>query len=109
MDGIGTRVKRLEDPLLLRGEGSLASDIKLPGQPHMRVVRAGMPHASIAAIDPDEGPRCPAWWRSGPVRPVHGTDGMGDIASYAIDDAATWIAGVNGPCTIAVPLVRSIE
>ena len=50
MDGLGTSVKRLEDPPLLRGTGCFAADINLPDQVHMRVVRAGMAHARVVAI-----------------------------------------------------------
>jgi carbon-monoxide dehydrogenase large subunit len=51
MDGIGASVRRIEDPPLLRGEGRFAADIDLPGQLHMRVVRAGMAHGRILSID----------------------------------------------------------
>ena len=50
MDGLGASVARLEDPPLLRGLGRFAADINLPGQLHMRVVRAGMAHARVGTI-----------------------------------------------------------
>ena len=51
MGGIGASVRRLEDPPLLRGAGRFAADINLPGQLHMRVVRAGLAHGRILSID----------------------------------------------------------
>lgn len=51
MGGIGARLERLEDPPLLRGEGRFAADLNLPGQLHMRVVRAPVAHARLRGID----------------------------------------------------------
>jgi carbon-monoxide dehydrogenase large subunit len=51
MGGIGARLKRLEDPPLLRGEGRFAADLNLPGQLHMRVVRSSLAHGVIRGVD----------------------------------------------------------
>ena len=48
---VGRPVPRLEDPLLLRGEGRFAADIDFPGQVHMRVVRSAHAHGLIRAVD----------------------------------------------------------
>jgi len=48
---IGRSVPRLEDEVLLKGEGRFAADISFPNQLHMRVVRASNAHARIVSID----------------------------------------------------------
>nr|TFG55476.1 MAG: xanthine dehydrogenase family protein molybdopterin-binding subunit [Hyphomicrobiales bacterium] len=48
---IGRSVPRLEDEILLKGEGRFAADISFPNQLHMRVVRANCAHARIISID----------------------------------------------------------
>ncbi len=50
-DVIGRSVPRLEDEVLLRGQGRFADDIGFPGQLHMRVVRSGVAHGRIEAVD----------------------------------------------------------
>ncbi|WP_431281494.1 xanthine dehydrogenase family protein molybdopterin-binding subunit [Humitalea sp. 24SJ18S-53] len=51
MGGIGQRVRRIEDPPLLRGEGRFAADLNVPNQLHMRVVRAPVAHGVLRGID----------------------------------------------------------
>ncbi|WP_207538466.1 xanthine dehydrogenase family protein molybdopterin-binding subunit [Sabulicella rubraurantiaca] len=51
MDGIGARLKRFEDPALLRGEGRFAADLDRPGQLHMRVVRSSIAHGLLRGVD----------------------------------------------------------
>lgn len=48
---IGDSVRRVEDPVLLRGRGRFAADIAYPGQLHMRVVRSPAAHGRIRNID----------------------------------------------------------
>jgi aerobic carbon-monoxide dehydrogenase large subunit len=48
---IGARVRRLEDPRLLRGKGSYVDDISLPGMVHAVLVRSPHGHARIKRID----------------------------------------------------------
>lgn len=48
---IGARVRRLEDPRLLRGKGSYVDDISLPGTLHAVLVRSPYGHARIKRID----------------------------------------------------------
>jgi carbon-monoxide dehydrogenase large subunit len=48
---IGTSPRRLEDPVLLRGEGRFAADMDNPGQVHMRVVRSPVAHGALCSID----------------------------------------------------------
>jgi CO/xanthine dehydrogenase Mo-binding subunit len=48
---IGTRVKRREDPRLLRGQGRFVDDVVRPGMLHVAIVRSPHAHAAIRAID----------------------------------------------------------
>jgi aerobic carbon-monoxide dehydrogenase large subunit len=48
---IGARIRRLEDPQLLRGKGSYVDDISLPGMLHAALVRSPYGHARIKRID----------------------------------------------------------
>ena len=56
---IGDPVRRVEDPVLLRGRGRFAADVTLPGQVHMRVVRAQVAHGLIRSISTDVAARQP--------------------------------------------------
>ena len=56
---IGKSVVRLEDRLLLTGQGRFASDITFPDQLTMRVVRSPSPHAIIRSIDTSEAKALP--------------------------------------------------
>ena len=48
---VGTSVKRVEDPALLRGEGRFVDDIHRAGMLHAAMVRSPFAHARIAHID----------------------------------------------------------
>lgn len=48
---IGDRARRIEDPVLLRGEGRFAGDTDYPGSLHMRVVRSPVAHGRIVSIE----------------------------------------------------------
>ena len=49
--GSGKEVRRLEDDLLLKGEGQFTDDVTLPGQAHLMFLRSPYPHARILSID----------------------------------------------------------
>lgn len=51
--GIGSRVRRVEDSRLLRGEGRFGADVGLHRPLHLRVVRSPVAHGRITAIDTD--------------------------------------------------------
>ncbi len=51
--GSGQKVRRIEDPSLVRGEGRFTDDIELPGQLHLMFLRSPFAHARIAGIDAD--------------------------------------------------------
>jgi aerobic carbon-monoxide dehydrogenase large subunit len=45
--GIGERVQRIEDPLLLRGEGRYTDDLDEPGQAYLYIVRSSHAHGVL--------------------------------------------------------------
>ena len=47
---IGRSVRRVEDPVLIRGKGCYVDDIQLPGMLHMAFLRSPYPHATIRSI-----------------------------------------------------------
>jgi carbon-monoxide dehydrogenase large subunit len=48
---IGQSVRRIEDPVLLRGQGRFAADVDIPGQVHMRVVRSPVAAGRLIRVD----------------------------------------------------------
>jgi aerobic carbon-monoxide dehydrogenase large subunit len=48
---VGARVKRIEDPKLIRGEGMFIDDLTLPGMLHAVFIRSPHGHARITKID----------------------------------------------------------
>ncbi|NBP73855.1 MAG: hypothetical protein EBU57_12040, partial [Alphaproteobacteria bacterium] len=48
---IGDRVKRIEDPALLRGKAVFVDDIHLAGMLQAAFLRSPHPHAKILSID----------------------------------------------------------
>src|SRR2546426_2513279 len=48
---IGRRIKRREDPRLLRGKGQYIADLRLPGMLHAAFVRSIYAHARILDVD----------------------------------------------------------
>jgi aerobic carbon-monoxide dehydrogenase large subunit len=48
---VGTRVKRREDPRLIRGQGTYVDDIKIVGMRHMAFKRSDVAHGRIRSID----------------------------------------------------------
>jgi carbon-monoxide dehydrogenase large subunit len=48
---VGDRLRRKEDPRLLRGRGRYVGDIALPGMLHAAILRSPHAHARIGAID----------------------------------------------------------
>lgn len=56
---VGKRVPRLEDRRLLRGVGRFVDDVDLPGQLHMKVVRADVAHARVGRVSLEAAARAP--------------------------------------------------
>src|SRR3954454_13699098 len=48
---IGSSVKRIEDPAILRGRGRFVDDLSLPGMLEVAFVRSSEAHARIRGID----------------------------------------------------------
>ena len=49
--GIGQPVRRMEDPILVRGQGRYSDDVDLAGQAYAVMVRSTMAHGVIKSID----------------------------------------------------------
>ncbi|MDA0655543.1 MAG: xanthine dehydrogenase family protein molybdopterin-binding subunit [Proteobacteria bacterium] len=54
MASFGSSVKRVEDPVLLRGEGRFTDDIHLPGALYAAMLRSPYGHARIKSIETSE-------------------------------------------------------
>jgi carbon-monoxide dehydrogenase large subunit/6-hydroxypseudooxynicotine dehydrogenase subunit gamma len=57
--GIGSSIRRHEDPPLLAGRAYYVADVRLPGMLTMAVVRAPVAHGTVRAIDCSEARRLP--------------------------------------------------
>ena len=55
----GARIKRVEDPRLLRGQGRYVDDLALPRMLHVAFVRSPHPHAVIRRIETSAASRTP--------------------------------------------------
>ncbi|MBB3050300.1 carbon-monoxide dehydrogenase large subunit [Prauserella isguenensis] len=51
---LGTEVRRVEDPELLRGEATYVDNLPIPGAAHIAFVRSPFAHAEITGIDTGE-------------------------------------------------------
>jgi aerobic carbon-monoxide dehydrogenase large subunit len=56
---VGARVKRREDPQLVRGLGQYVDDIKLPNTLHVAILRTPHAHARIKKLDTEAARRIP--------------------------------------------------
>src|SRR5688572_28331947 len=56
---IGERVQRIEDPLLLRGEGRYTDDVNEPGQAYAYIVRSPYAHGVIKGISSEKAKGMP--------------------------------------------------
>src|SRR5438874_4798432 len=81
---VGKRIKRTEDPRLIKGLAHYVDDIGLPGTLHVAFVRSMYAHARISGIDTTEALKVP-----------------GVVAVYTGKDIATKIGPV--PCAAALP------
>ncbi|NMH96887.1 xanthine dehydrogenase family protein molybdopterin-binding subunit [Pseudonocardia acidicola] len=81
---VGARVKRVEDPRLLRGEGAFVDDIDIPGVLHMAVLRSPHAHARVLSVD---------------VGPARGLRGVVDAFS----------AADLGPAPAPIPVLFPVE
>src|ERR1700682_3696048 len=81
---VGKRIKRTEDPRLIKGLAHYVDDIGLPGILHVAFVRSLYAHARIKGVDTSEALKAP-----------------GVVAVYTGADIATAIGSV--PCPAALP------
>ena len=81
---VGQRVKRTEDPRLIKGLAHYVDDIVLPGTLHVSFVRSIYAHAKINSIDTEAARTLP-----------------GVVAIYTGEDIAQKIGPV--PCASALP------
>src|SRR5436190_23164043 len=81
---VGQRVKRTEDPRLIKGLAHYVDDICLPDTLHVAFVRSMYAHARINGIDTSEATKAP-----------------GVVAIYTGKDIATKVGPV--PCAAALP------
>jgi aerobic carbon-monoxide dehydrogenase large subunit len=66
---VGARVKRREDPKLIRGLGQYVDDLKLPDMLHVAILRSPYAHAKIKSLETDASRQHP-----GVVAVVTGSD-----------------------------------
>jgi aerobic carbon-monoxide dehydrogenase large subunit len=50
---VGARIKRREDPQLIRGAGQYVDDVRLPDMLHVAILRSHHAHATIKGVDTD--------------------------------------------------------
>src|SRR5437588_7639861 len=81
---VGKRIKRTEDPRLIKGLAHYVDDIRLPDTLHVAFVRSLYAHARINGIDTSEAMKAP-----------------GVVAVYTGKDVATKVGPV--PCAAALP------
>ena len=81
---VGQRIKRTEDPRLIKGLAHYVDDIGLPGILHVAFVRSLYAHARINGVDTSEALQAP-----------------GVVAVYTGKDIATKVGPV--PCAAALP------
>ncbi len=84
---VGQRIKRTEDPRLIKGLAHYVDDIKLPDTLHVAFVRSVYAHARISKVDISEALKAP-----------------GVVAVYTGKDVAEKIGPV--PCASALPELK---
>src|SRR5438132_9956901 len=81
---VGQRVKRTEDPRLIKGLAHYVDDVRLPDTLHVTFVRSIYAHARLGGVDVTEAVKAP-----------------GVVAVYTGKDIATKVGPV--PCAAALP------
>jgi carbon-monoxide dehydrogenase large subunit len=113
---IGARVKRVEDPRLLTGEGAFAADRRVPGALHLVLRRSEHAHAAILAVETAEAARLPgvaailtAADLEGVVAPLRATSRMRDYHSTELFPLARGkVRYVGEPVVAAVAASRDL-
>jgi carbon-monoxide dehydrogenase large subunit len=86
----GARITRLEDPVLLTGQGQFVDDVKLPGVLHACFVRSPHAHARIRSIDASAARAMP-----------------GVAAAFTADDMPPRIATGMIPMLVPNPAIKT--
>ncbi|WP_028921053.1 xanthine dehydrogenase family protein molybdopterin-binding subunit [Pseudonocardia acaciae] len=68
---LGTEVRRVEDPELIRGQGTYVDNLDIPGALHATFVRSPLAHARITGVDTAEAEKAPG------VRAVYTAESLG--------------------------------
>jgi hypothetical protein len=100
---IGARVKRVEDPRLLTGQGSFTADRIVPGALHVAFRRSDHAHALIASISASAAAEVPGVFAiytaqdlQDLVEPVRASSRMKNYYATALKRTATFATKVNG-------------
>ena len=108
-DPTGARIKRVEDPRLLTGQGEFTDDRASPGALHVAFRRSDHAHAAIAAIDTNVAAAMPGVFAvytaadlEGLVEPVWATSRMRDYHATAIHPLARGKVRYVGEPVVAV-------
>ena len=73
-EGLGTRLRRREDPEMLRGESKFTADVDLTGAAHVAILHSPIAHGIIKSIDTSAAARMP-----GVIRVFTGADLAGKM------------------------------
>lgn len=106
---IGARVRRVEDPRLLAGQGAFIDDLNLPGTLHVAFARSDHAHASIVDIDSATASRMPgvvavfsAADIEGLMQPIRATSRMADYYATELPVLARDKVRYVGEAVVAV-------
>jgi len=93
--GIGSRVKRVEDPNLLQGKATYVDDMEFHGMLHAAVLRSSFPHAEVVGIDTSKAEA---------LEGVHAVITEADLTEMGVGDLpAVWIR--PGQTNVSYPLL----
>lgn len=96
---IGARVRRVEDPRILTGQGRYLDDVVLPGMLHAAFLRSYAPHGRLLSVDADEARQLP-----GVVAVYTGAD----IERLTQPGKAGAIAGMDQMPGMAIPATYAL-
>ncbi len=83
---VGQRVKRVEDPRILSGQGRYVDDVDLPGMLHGAFLRSQVPHGRLLSLDVSEARQLPG------VVAVYTGDDLGRLVEPIVGGA---VGGMN--------------
>ena len=89
---VGARVKRVEDPRILTGQGRYVDDVVLPGMLHAAFLRSTVPHGRLVSLDVSEARELP-----------------GVVAVYTGDDIVRMTNGMQGGSLVGMNLMPGMN